>query len=210
MTSDLSDFEKAQARTADPRFYRQRPHALSAEVEFEIRSDALAWEDAKGNTGSLLYADIERVRLTYDPARIRQTRHVADLFTKAGGRVRVTSTTFAGMGMYKPRNRAFVAFLDTLHNHLAERSSHIRFETGRGWAPYLAFLAVWVACLGAMLWGTWQFWLADQRAIAVALVLMVAYFGWMAGEYARMNRPGIYDPRAIPRGILPKPTESDV
>lgn len=209
MTSDLSDFEKAQARAADPHFYRQRPHALSAEVEFEVRPDALAWEDAKGNTGSVAYGDIERVRLTYDPARIRQTRHVADLFTKAGGRVRVTSTTFAGMGMYKPRNRAFVAFLDTLHANLAGHPN-IRFETGRGWMSYVAYLAVWFACLLAMLWGTWQFWLADQRALAIALVLMVAYFGWMAGEYARMNRPGTYDPRAIPRGILPKPSESDI
>jgi hypothetical protein len=206
----LSAFERAQARAQDPRYYRQRPHALAPEVEFEAKDDRLAWEDSKNARGELAYADIARMRLTYDPARIRQTRHVLDIEARTGARVRITSTTFAGMGLYKPRNRAFVAFLTDLHRRIAASGARPACEIGRGWAPYLAYLAVWITCLAAFVWGAWQFWLANQTALGLALLLMTAYFGWMAATYARNNRPGSYDPADPPLSVLPKPTEGEV
>lgn len=208
--NDLSDFEKAQARAEDPTIYRQRPHALSAEVEFSLQDESLAWEDAKGAKGHLAYADIVRTRLAFDPARIRQTRHVLDLYSKAGARIRLTSTTYAGMGQYKPRNRAFAAFVRDLHGRIATANPGLHCETGRGWAPYVAYLGIFVVCLAAMAWGVAMMWGQDQRAAAGVLALMVAYFCWLGWDYGVRNRPAVFDPRDVPARALPAPSESDV
>jgi len=209
-TDSLTEFERLQARMRDPTVYRQRPHALAPDVEFEAGEDALTFEDSKGVTGRIPWGDVGRVRLTFDPARIRQTRHVADIFSRSGQRVRLTSTTFAGMGMYKSRNRAFVAFLETVHARLLARGRDVAYETGNGYAGYVPYLALWLVFLGALVWGAFQMFLGGQNLMAGVLGAMVVYFAFLAYDYARKNRPGSYNPAALPYDILPKPSENDI
>jgi hypothetical protein len=209
LPSDLSNYEKAQARRELSTVYRQRPHALAPEVEFETTDAGLAWEDAKGNTGTMPWGDVVKLRLTYDPARAQAPRHVLEVTSRSGAVVKITSTTYVGMAQFRPRNRKFVAFLEEMHARLKGRAG-VAFITGRGWALYALYLAVWIGCLGFMAWGIVAFALANQLFVSVVVAAMTAWFGRIAYVYARNNRPGTYDPTALPHVKLPRPSERDV
>lgn len=209
LPSDLSDFEKAQARRLMRTVYRQRPHALSPEVEFEVGETALTWEDAKGNTGAMPWPEVMDLRLTYDPARLQAPRHVLEIASHAGAKLKITSTTYVGMGQFRPKNKAFVAFLEELHERLKGRPG-VRFTTGRGHVGYVLYLAVWLVFLGFLAWGIVAFALTNQPFVSVVLAVMTGWFAWIAYVYARNNWPGPYDPAALPYKKLPRPSERDV
>lgn len=204
---DLSEFEKRQDR-AD--LYRQRPHTLAPEVEFEAGPDALSWTDAKGNSGSIAYDDIAALRLSYDPSRMQCPRHILDVETRSGGRVRITSTTYRGMASWRSRAAAFVGFLEVLHARLSARNRNVAYHIGRGVMGMLAYGSVWGIGTLAMAYGVVLALRAQQWAFAGMLGLMAGYFAWLLWLYVRNNWPRTYTPERLPRELLPTPSDSDV
>lgn len=203
---DLSEFEKRLDR-AD--LYSQKPHALAPQVDFEAGTDALSWRDSKGRTGALPYGEIARVRLGYDPGRMQAPAYTVEIEGLSGARVKVTSTTYRGMGSYRSRGRVYARFVEELHRRIATVNSGVEWRVGRGGAGFIAYATVWFIGLVAIAYGVWLAFVAGQNAIGLMLGMMTAYFGYLGVLYVRNNWPRAYDPHAMPRDLLPTPTDQD-
>jgi hypothetical protein len=204
---ELSEYER---RRDDPGVYAQRAHPMSPEVEFEVGTDRLAWRDAKGSSGELPLREIARVRLSYDPSRMMAPRHVLDLFTRAGGRIRITSTTYRGLAQFRPRNRAFAAFVRRLDERLVGLGSDAVGELGRGWPRFVLLSGLWIVLLGATAVTVVALALSRQWVPTAVLGAMAAYFGWVFWCTARLNLPRAFRVGALPEEALPRPSPSDV
>ncbi len=195
---------------ADDIAYQQRIHPLAPNVSYTLSRASLAYEDERRRSGTIALKDVSRIRLSYDPARLRSVRHVLEIETGAGARLKLSSNTYAGMGSFKPRNAAFVAFLDPLVERARQANPAVRIETGRGTAPYVAYLAIYAVFLAAVAWGTVTFALAAQWVVAAGLALMLAYFGMVGVDYARNNLPRVITAGPYPRELVPQASENDV
>lgn len=204
---ELSEYER---RLDDPAVYAQRPHPLAPDVEFEVRPDRLAWQDGRGRTGEMMLRDVALLRLTYDPARLMSPRHVLDVTSSAGKRVRITSNTYRGMAQWRSRNRAFRRFVEELHRRLAAVNPAADARIGSGPIRFAFYIGVWSVMLVALLIGVALSLRAGQVAAAVILGAMVGYFAWMGFTTARLNLPRSYRVEALPPELLPEPSEADV
>jgi hypothetical protein len=195
---------------SEPIKYQHRMHPLSPNVSFTLDERTLDYEDEKGRSGSLPLHSIIHLRLTYDPGRIRAVKHVLEIATKDGVKLKTSSNTYAGMGMFKTRHAAFLAFLGPLVERVRKANPNVLVETGKGWTLLTGYLAIWVIFLGAIAWGVVLVTMAGQWAVGVMLAAMVAYFGMLGFDYARNNLPRIITQGPYPPEILPKPSENDV
>ncbi len=185
--------------------YTQRPHPLASEVTFTLTPTHLEWSDAKGRSGRFALAHAARLRLSYDPARIRTPRHVLDLNFGHYGEIRLTSSSYRGMGLYKSCADSFNHFTQELHIAIKAAAPACHFETGRGWSFYIANMSGWVFLGGLFAVGIVGFALKQQWALAGLLAAMLAYIAPAFIKVARVNIPTPYDPRHIPSHALPTP-----
>lgn len=190
--------------------YQHRMHPLSPNVTFTLGPRALDHEDEKGRVGSIPLGSIIHLRLSYDPGRIRAVKHVLEIASSDGVKLKLSSNTYAGMGMFKTRHGLFVPFVDALVERARAANRTVLVETGRGWSLYTLYLSIWSIFLGAIAWGAGLVTLQGQWAVGVVLGVMFAYFGWLGYAYARNNYPRVVVQGPYPREIMPKPNENDV
>lgn len=190
--------------------YRQRPHALSPEVEFTLAGGILSWADNKGRTGALDIARLRRCRIIYDVSRLSAPRWIVDLRAADHQELRFTSTTTAGAGGMRSRNGAFLAFLHHVHAALAARAPEAICRFGPGRLAYCLHSLLWCLPVLGMFWAAYLGFATSGIIAGAFFTLLALYFAQFAVRYVYINWPRPYDPRHPPLHLLPKPSSRDV
>ncbi len=173
------------------------------EPETTVTPGDLVLDLVRGPTRSILpYDDITRLRLVYNPSRINTARHECHVYHRGGPKLVITSTTYKGFGRFEDQSDAFRDCIVDIHRRLAGRPG-IDFISGDSPKRYWITLGAVVFVLLMLAAALFAFGLLSVPAVAVAkLVILAASIPWLI-KYARVNKPGSYDPAAVPDDLLP-------
>jgi hypothetical protein len=192
----------AKAATApSPINYAFRPARFGPVWQFHLTPDSIAWE-AGGRNGSVPYAEIRRVRLSFRPLTMQSHRFVAEIWPRQGRRLRLASSSWRIVD-HERHDDAYASFIAELHRRLAAAGVRASFESGATplyyWPGFAVFAAVAFAIAGLAVRA-----LATGQVSAAAMMgALLAIFLWQAGAFFRRNRPGSYRADALPRDLLP-------
>ncbi len=157
----------------------------------------------RGGSARFPYGAIMELRLCFDPTRFDTVRHRCDVRIGDGRKARFYSTHFVSVMEFEDRAASYVALVRALVAKAAAANPDSRFRSGKRplvyWAEH-AFLLAMVALL--------VFVLALVGGIAITDLFLLklgvtAAFIPVMIAYTRKNRPGSFDPRAIPAQVLP-------
>jgi hypothetical protein len=187
---------------AVPAAYSYKPSLLGAAWNFRLDPDAIAWE-AGFRHGRIEYGDIRRVRLSFRPANMQRYRFLAEVWSAAGPKIAIASSSWRSMVEQQRQDAAYSAFVMELHRRLVAARVAAVFDAGSPtllyWPGVAIFTAVSVALAGLTA-------IALQRAAwegAAMIAGLLGFFLWQVGSFFKRNRPGRYRPEDVPRALLP-------
>jgi hypothetical protein len=182
--------------------YRYRPRMMGGDVVLALAPDALEWGSGM-RTGRLAYGDIKRVRLAFQPSNLMTRRCVCEIWPKSGGKLTVSSSSARSLLDSTDHGPEFRAFVTTLVRKVGEAGGAARLEAGMAawrWWPMMTVTVVLLA--GAFVLGLRALY-TGETVFGVAVLGFCALLGWQMGNLIARNRPQIFSPDAVPRGVLP-------
>src|SRR5581483_3048367 len=183
--------------------YVYRPSLLGAPREFALTATGIAWSIGR-QSGSVPYAAVRRVRLSYRPANLQTYRFVAEIWANGAPKLTLVSTSWKSMTVQERLDGPYASFLAALHRRLAASGANVRFEQGiaplRYWPELVAF-AIVSLLLAVMIVRALTL---HGFATAAFVAAFLAFSLWHGGAFFRRNRPGTYWPDALPAEVLPK------
>jgi hypothetical protein len=157
----------------------------------------------RGGSARFPYASIRELRLCFDPTRVDDTRHRCDVRLANRQKASFYSTHYVSVAEFEDRAATYTALVRELVARVASANPACRFRAGKRpivyWTEHVVLLA-----LAALL----VFVLALVGGVAITdlflvkLAVIVAFIPVMI-SYTRKNRPGSFDPKAIPEKVLP-------
>jgi hypothetical protein len=189
-------------QAAEPTAYSYKPSLLGAPWSFRLEPDAIAWE-AGLRHGRIAYGDVRRVRLSFRPANMQPYRFLAEVWSAAGPKIAIASSSWRSMVEQQRQDSAYSAFIMELHRRLVAARVAAVFDAGSPVLLYWPGVAIFVAGSLAL---AGLIAIALQRAAwagAAMIAGLLALFLWQVGSFFKRNRPGRYRPEDLPRTLLP-------
>ncbi|MBM3526968.1 MAG: hypothetical protein FJX62_02660 [Alphaproteobacteria bacterium] len=190
-------------RPGAPAVYSYRRHAFGNESGWTLGPAALVRAEAGAPARQIAYADVEELRLSFDPTRFDRNRYRCDVRAKNGARLTILSTSYISVGNFEDRGGRYAPFVRGLVARVAQASPHCRFRSGKTpvayWLQHIVLLAalILLASALAVVGG-----LPPMVAIAVKLAV-IAFYIPLALRYARRNFPRGFTADRIPPEMLP-------
>ena len=189
-------------RSDDPT-YAYKPSLIGAPWEFALRPDGLRWSVGR-YSGLLRYDRVSRVRLSFRPVTMQSHRFLTEIWSPDCPKIQIASASWRSITEQERFDAAYAAFIVELHKRLAAAGSTARFTTGVPAPIYVLGVLVLIGAAVAIGILAVRALMMQQWAAAAFVGGFVVLFGWQLGNYFRRNRPGPYDPSAVPDYVLPK------
>jgi hypothetical protein len=188
---------------ADSLVYTYRPSLLGAPAEFRLSGDILYWTAGRGG-GEVPLRNVRLLRMSYKPASMQPYRFVTELWAEGASRLVIVSSSWKNMVEQERLDAQYAAFITELHRRIARAAAPARFMQGGHpflYWPALVFFVLVALLLAAMVPHALQ---AHSIGGAAFIGAFLALFLWQGGNFFRRNRPGHYQPDALPPELLPK------
>lgn len=185
--------------------YSYRPSLLGAAWSFRLTADGLAWEAGR-KSGVIPYHAIRRLRLSYKPVSMQTQRYLTEVWADAAPKLEIVSSSWKSIVEQERLDKSYSAFVSELHRRIArlQMQSSIRYEQGSPpllyWPGLIMFAGIGLGL--ALL--TVRALQADAKGGAAFIAAFMAFFLWQGGNFFRRNRPGVYNPGALPDQLMPK------
>jgi len=182
--------------------YSFRPSAFGAPRLFRLMSDAIVW-DAGRSSGRVPFARVKRVRMSFRPSAAQNYRFVTEIWGQEGPKLTIVSTSTKNMMEQECLDTSYANFATELHRRIALAGASTVFEAGIAPAIYWFGLVIYVGAglgLAGLIVRTLQ---AGTWTGAGVVAVFLGMFLWNA-NYFRRNRPGRYQPNALPPELLPR------
>jgi hypothetical protein len=189
--------------TIDGPVYAYKNSLMGAPSEFRLAADALEWR--KGPySGRTAYDRFRRIRLGFRPMTMQNYRFMTEIWTIDGPKLQIASTSWKSLVEHERLDAPYRAFVTELSRRVGAAGGQTSFETGSPaflyWPGVVVFLGASLALAGLVVRA-----LAEQAWSGAAFIAaFLAFFLWQAGTFFHRNRPGAYDPAAVPPQVLPK------
>jgi len=183
--------------------YVYKSSLMGAPLEFHLAPDALEWRKG-GMAGRTPYRDVRRIRLSFRPMTMQNYRFVTDVWLDSGPKLQIASTSWKSLVEHQRLDAEYSAFVSELSRRVGAAGGNTAFDTGSPallyWPGVVIFIgaafalaALSVRALQQQAWGG-----------AAFIAAFFALFLYQAGNFFRRNRPGTFDPDAVPPLLLPK------
>ena len=100
-------------------------------------------------------------------------------------------------------DRSYSVFVRELHRRISKAASSARFERGTNPWAYWPGLAIFVAVALGLAGGAVQALQASAYTGAAFVGAFLALYLWQIENFLRRNRPGTYNPEALPKEVMP-------
>jgi hypothetical protein len=128
---------------------------------------------------------------------MQQQRFMTEIWSDGSPKLQVVSVSLKGVFEQERLDRQYIDFIRTLHSRMIEAGATVEYQRGGNpliiWTGFAVFTAVTIGML----------WLV-VRAMQEAEFGFTALFVWRGWNYFGRNRPGVYQPDALPALLLPK------
>lgn len=181
--------------------YRQRLHAFSPEMHYQLHEGQLTVHSAKGNTRLYSLKDVRSVHLRYAPTRVQRQRYLATIRLKNSRSLSLSNEHYRGVYDFEDRSADYRAFLQSLCRELAQQPNctfHGGNSPGANFAIWLSYFAGMGLLLLVMLFLAATFPLLIILQIAIMLFYTPALI-----SFARRNKSQTFDPQQIHDNLLP-------
>jgi hypothetical protein len=183
--------------------YSYRPSLLGAPREFDLTDQGIGWS-AGSNSGRIPFERVRRLRLSYRPNSMQSQRFVTELWSDGFPKLQIVSSSWKSMMEQERLDGAYSAFVRELHRRVAMVNGATQFERGSSqliyWPGVLVFVAAGLG-LAALVARALQAGALTSAAIVAAFLVL---YLWQAGNFFRRNRPGTYQPDALPADVMPR------
>lgn len=183
--------------------YAYKTSLMGAPFEFRLAADALEWR--KGPySGRTPYDRIRRIRLGFRPITMQNNRFLGEIWIADGPKLQIASTSWKSLVEHERLDAAYRVFVTELVRRVGAAGGTTSFETGSPvflyWPGVLVFLGASLALAGLIARAL------SERAFggAAFIAAFLAFFLWQAGNFFYRNRPGTFDPDALPPQVLPR------
>jgi hypothetical protein len=178
--------------------YRLTTHLGSGPVEYRLEQDRLVvTREKSGQRVDVPFSDIRSINLRQDMPGAWTAR----IERGAGKAITIPSRHFVGLGKFEDRGPEYVAFVRRLHEASSAANPQIHFVAGSTSLYWIGWILVVVAgLLSAMLIGVLA---VKGRAPPLQVVLSVPVVIVVGVAFIRQGRGKAYDPRALPKDLLP-------
>jgi hypothetical protein len=187
--------------------YAYKPSLLGAPFEFRLAPTALEWSRGRFND-RVPYDRIRRLRLSFRPVTMQSHRFVAEIWSAAGPKLEICSTSWRSIVEQERHDAAYSAFIAELHRRIAAGGATVSFETGSPVALYWLGLAMFAGASLALAALTVRALQIGAPGGAAIVGGFLALFLWQVGTFFRRNRPGSYQPHTLPPEVLPRATRN--
>jgi hypothetical protein len=183
--------------------YAFKSSLMGAPFEFHLADEALEWRRGP-QSGRTRYDRIRRVRLAFRPMTMQNHRFLTEIWATEGPKLQIASTSWKGLVEHERLDAAYRAFVTDLTRRIGAAGGETSFVTGSPaflyWPGVVVFIGAAVALVGLIARA-----LADQQWSGAAFIAaFLALFIWQAGGFFRRNKPGTFDPAAVPPQVLPR------
>jgi hypothetical protein len=183
--------------------YAFKSSLMGAPLEFHLADDALEWRRGTYQ-GKTPYARIRRVRLGFRPMTMQNHRFLMEIWPSEGPKLQIASTSWKSLVEHERLDAAYRAFVCELSRRIGAAGGPTSFETGSPaflyWPGTVVFAGAALALAGLIVRA-----LTDRQWAAAAFIAaFLALFLWQAGNFFQRNKPGRFDPAAVPARVLPR------
>lgn len=197
--------ETGAAGSPDPA-YAYKPSLLGAPWQFRLAPDRLVWTVGQ-RTGSVAYAAIRRLRLSFRPVTMQSYRFTTEIWADGVPKLTIASASWRSMMEQERFDQPYRDFIAALHERIAAAGGRPALEAGANpflyWPGLTIFTAVALAVIALLARAFHQ----DSWPAMLFLAAFFALLLWQIGGFFRRNRPRRYLAAAIPEDVLPKPAQ---
>jgi len=187
--------------------YAYRPSVTGPVRVFSLSNDGIDWA-VGAMSGHVPYRHIRLVRMSYRPTSLQSQRFVTELWAEGEGlkttKLKIASCSWKSMAEQERLDRPYSVFLGELHRRMSATNVQARFEHGGHplvyWPSLTVFLVVGLGLAGLVA-RTLQ---AGATGGAAIVATFLALYLLQGGNFLRRNRPGRYQPEALPRAVMPQ------
>ena len=199
---EVPDTGEANSSTVEVA-YAYKPSLMGAPLEFRLTSEALEWRRG-GSSGRVPYARIRRIRLGFRPMTMQNYRFLAEVWTAAGPKLQIASTSWKSLVEHERFDIGYRAFVTELCRRVDATGGPTLFQAGSPvviyWLGLLVFVGASLALAGLIV----RALQVEAWSGAAFIAAFLAFFLWQAGTFFHRNRPGVFPPNAVPEPVLPK------
>lgn len=182
--------------------YRVRQHAFEQERIWRVDATGLSW-DGGDKKGHFPFSDIRRIRLSFTPSRFDFIRYRCTVTRFNGWEETIVSTSYAGIGSFEDRAQDYARFVNCLVQEAARGNPAIRFEAGETLFKYWGNIAILVGAIALLAYVLISIGF-DPTWIIMAKIAVIAFLIPLCLKWMSKNRPGGFQPTAIPADLLPE------
>jgi hypothetical protein len=201
MNADAEENRSRPAATGR-RLYAHNPKPIGAPVSFVLEGERLSVDTGR-KTFDLQLAEVEEVRMTYEPGRMSRRVYRTRLRMRQGRTVSFTSLNWKSLVEAQELGPAYRAFAGCLFRAVAEANPRARFTAGQPYWRWLLTAGIAVACLVAMAIIVWRALQGGATSLALMAVFLAAVGIWQLEPMVRLNRPRSFSPDRPPPDLLP-------
>jgi hypothetical protein len=182
--------------------YGYRPSLMGAPWQFTLTDDAIAWSIGR-QTGRMAYDKVRYVRMSYRPASMQQHRFVTEVWADEGPKLPIVSASWKSMFEQERFDQPYTEFVRELHRRVVQAGGAVDYEQGRNPLIYWLAVAVFAGVTFALMLLVVRALQSAAPGGAAFIVAFGALFLWRGINFLRRNRPGVYQPDALPAQLLP-------
>ena len=177
---------------------------LGAPRHFTLSDDGIDWKSG-AMSGHIPYRNIRRLRMSFRPVSMQSSRFITELWGEGTPRLKIVSISWKSMVEQERLDRSYSVFVRELHRRISKAASSARFERGTNPWAYWPGLAIFVAVALGLAGGAVQALQASAYTGAAFVGAFLALYLWQIENFLRRNRPGTYNPEALPKEVMPPP-----
>jgi len=178
--------------------YSYRATVLGAPRHFTLSDDGIDWKSG-AMSGHIPYRNIRRL------VSMQSSRFITELWGEGTPRLKIVSISWKSMVEQERLDRSYSVFVRELHRRISKAASSARFERGTNPWAYWPGLAIFVAVALGLAGGAVQALQASAYTGAAFVGAFLALYLWQIENFLRRNRPGTYNPEALPKEVMPPP-----
>lgn len=186
--------------------FRHRPKVVGPEISVTLDARDILWSNGK-ITSRLPLHQVEEVRIVFRPANLYLHRYRVQVRQRLGGAIWFANVSYRGMVEMEAHDAPFAAFVRTLCLRVKEASPKTRFVAGEPLWRYVPGVVVTAALALSLLYIGFEAIRAGNYTMLGLAMFIGGFTAWQMGQWIVKNRPGTFDPTAIPPQLLPPVTK---
>jgi hypothetical protein len=195
------------SKTIDPApgtTYSHAPRPAGMPITFTIKGRKLVI-DRMGQTIDVLLAEVEEMRVAFEPRSFAQSQLRTRLKLMNGPLITLSSVSFRSIVFADRQDAQYGAFVRSLALAIAKANPKARFTAGRSLPFWLAMVTSGFVLMSAIVvFIAYAFGEGEMTAVAIG-VIVAAIGVWQLEPLIRLNRPQPFSPNAPPAALVPQP-----